>query len=64
MGTEVAVESDSGLAGRGDSAGMGRDRDFREHQQTPFFFPGLLDLCAAPLLECIHGVSGPVVPLT
>ena len=21
-------------------------------------FPGLLDLCAAPLLECVHGVSG------
>ena len=24
----------------GDSAGMGRDRDCREHQPTPFFFPG------------------------
>ena len=21
-------------------------------------FPGLLDLCTAPLLECVHGVSG------
>ena len=21
-------------------------------------FPGLLDLCAAPLLKCVHGVSG------
>ena len=21
-------------------------------------FPGLLHLCAAPLLECVHGVSG------
>ena len=37
--------------------GMGRDWDW-EHHLTPFFFPGLLDLCAAPLLECVHGVSG------
>ena len=38
---------------------MGRDWDCREHQPTPFSsFPGLLDQCAVPLLECVHGVSG------
>ena len=45
MGTEVAVESDS------------RDRDCREHQWMPFFFL-FLDLCAAPLFECVRDVSG------
>ena len=25
-------------------------------------FPGLLDLCAASLFECVHGVSGEGLP--
>ena len=25
-------------------------------------FPGLLELCAAPLLGCVHGMSGEVLP--
>ena len=58
MGMEVAVESDLRLAGprtvwAWEETGVARS--ISRHLSS---FLGLLDLCATPPLECVHGVSG------
>ena len=58
MGTEVAVESDPRLAGLETVHAWEETRIAGRTSRCLSSFPGLLDLCAAPLLECVHGVSG------
>ena len=58
MGTEVAVESDPRLAGPGTVRAWEETGIAGSISRRLSSFPGLLDLCAAPLLECVHGVSG------
>ena len=58
MGTEVAVESDPRLAGPGTVRAWEETGIAWSVSRRLSSFPGLLDLCAAPLLECVHGVSG------
>ena len=57
MGTEVAVESDPRLASPGTVRAWEETRTAGGISQRPSSFPDLLDLYAAPLLECVHGVS-------
>ena len=59
MGTEVAVGSDPRLAGQGTVRALEETGSIGRHLSS---FPGLLDLCVAPLLECVHGVSGEGLP--
>ena len=58
MGTEVAVESDPRLAGPGTVRAWEETGIAGSISRRLSSFPGLLHLCAAPLLECVHGVSG------
>ena len=58
MGTEVAAESDPRLAGQGTVRAWEETGAAGRISQRLSSFPGLLDLSAAPLLECVHGVSG------
>ena len=58
MGTKVAVESDSRFAGPATVRTWEQTGTVRSISRCLSSFPGLLDLCAAPLLECVHGVSG------
>ena len=58
MGTEVAVESDPRLAGPGTVRAWEKTGTAGSISRRLSSFPGLLDLCAAPLLECVHSVSG------
>ena len=62
MGTEVAVESDPRLAGPGTVRAWEESGIAGSISRRLSSFPGLLDLCAAPLLECVHGVSGEGLP--
>ena len=56
MGTEVAAESDPRLAGPGTVRAW--EETGTAGSISLSSFPCLLDLCASPLLECVHGVSG------
>ena len=58
MGTEVAVESDPRLAGPGTVQAWEETGIAGSISRRLSSFPGLLDLCAAPLLQCVHSVSG------
>ena len=58
MGMELAVESDSRLAGPGTVRAWEETGTARSISRRLSSFPDLLDLCAAPLLECVRGVSG------
>ena len=58
LGTEVAVESDPRLAGQGTVRACEETRIAGSISRRLSSFPGLLDLCTAPLLECVHGVPG------
>ena len=62
MGTEVAVESDPRLAGPGTVRAWEETGTAGSISRRLSSFPGLLDLCPAPLLECVHGVSGEGLP--
>ena len=57
MGTEVAVESDPRLAGPGTVRAWEETGIAGGISRRLSSFPGLLHLCAGPLLECVHGVS-------
>ena len=58
MGTKVAVESDPRLAGPGTVRVWEETVIARSFSRRLSSYPSLLDLCAAPLLKCVHGVSG------
>ena len=58
MGTEVAVESNPRLAGPGTVRAWEEIGIAGSIEGCLSSFPSLLDLCAAPLLKCVHGVSG------
>ena len=62
MGTEVDVVSDPRLAD------LGTVRAWEEIagsiSRRLSSFPGILDVCAAPLLVCVHGVSGEGSPFS
>ena len=64
MGMEVAVESDPRLAGPGTVRAWEETGIAGGISQCLSSFPGLLDLCAVPLLKCVHGVSGEGSPLS
>ena len=55
------MESDRGLAGPGTMQAWEETR-IAVSISWSLSFAGLLDLCAAPLLECVHGVSGEGLP--
>ena len=59
MGTEVAVESNSRLVGPGTVRAWGESAIAGSISRRLSSFPGLLDLCATPLLKCVRGVYGP-----
>ena len=52
------MESDPRLAGPGTVRAWEETGIAGSISRRLSSFPGLLDLCAAPLLECVHGVSG------
>ena len=54
----MAVQSDSTLAGPGTVRAWEETGIAGSISRRLSFFPGLLDLCTAPLIECVHGVSG------
>ena len=58
MNTEVAVESDPRLAGPGTVRAWEETGTAKSISRRLSSFPGLLGLRAAPLFECVHGVSG------
>ena len=58
LSTEVAVESDPRLAGLGTVWAWEETGIVRSISWCLSSFPALLDLYAAPLLKCVHGVSG------
>ena len=62
MGTEVATESYPRLAGPGTVREWEETGTAGSISRRLSSFPVLLDLCAAPLLECVHGVSGEASP--
>ena len=62
MGTDVAVESDPRLAGPGTVRAWEETGIAGSISRRLSSFPGLLDLCVAPLLKCVHGVSGEGLP--
>ena len=70
MGTDVAVESDPRLAGPATVRAWEETRTVGSFRRRLSSFPGLLDLCAAPLLECVHGLFGegspssPIMPFS
>ena len=51
------MESDSRLAGPGTVRAWEDTGISGSISRCPSSFPGLQDLCAAPLLECVRGVS-------
>ena len=58
MGTEVVVESDPRLSGPGTVRAWEETGIVGSISRRLSSLLGLLDLCAAPLLECARGVSG------
>ena len=58
MSAEVGVESDPRLAGPRTVRAWEETGSAGSISQCLSSFPGLLDLCTAPLLKCVHGVSG------
>ena len=52
------MESDPRLAGPGTVPAWEETGIAGNSSRRLSSFPGLLDLCAVPLLECVHGVSG------
>ena len=52
------MESDPRLAGPGTVRAWEETRIAGSISRCLSSFPGLLDLCAAPLLKCVHGMSG------
>ena len=52
------MESDPRLAGPGTVRAWEETGIAGSISRRLSSFPGLLDLCAAPLLDCVHGVSG------
>ena len=52
------MESDPRLAGPGTVRAWEETGNARGISCRLSSFPGLLDLCAAPPLKCVHGVSG------
>ena len=52
------MESDPRLAGPGTVRAWEETGIAGSISRRLSSFPGLLDLCAAPLLECVHSVSG------
>ena len=58
MDTEVAVESDPRLAGPGTVRAWEETGIVGSISRRLSSFPSLLELCAAPLFGCVHGVSG------
>ena len=55
---QLAVVSDPRLAGPGTVLAWEETGIAGSISRRLSSFPGLLDLCTAPLLECVHGVSG------
>ena len=63
----MIVESDPRLAGPGTVRAWEETGIAGTISRRLSSFPGLLHLCAAPLLKCAHGVSGegsPSIPVT
>ena len=52
------MESNPRLAGPGTVRAWEETRIAESISRRLSYFPGLLDLCAAPIFECVHGVSG------
>ena len=64
MDTEVAVESNPRLAGPGTVRAWEEIGTAGSISRRISSFPGLPDLCVAPLLECVHGVYGEGSPFS
>ena len=64
MGMWVAVKSDPRSAGPRTALAWEETRIAGTISRLLSSFPGLLHLCAAPLLECVHGVYDEGSPST